>query len=351
MTSTTTRGLSSGGRPTLRQVAAAAGVSRATASRVVNGGHLVSPQAKAAVEAAIDELGFTPHPVARSLARRRTGSVALVVPEPNARILSDPYFATTINGLARELEDSDLQMILLIDRRSGTTDRMSRYLASGHVDGAVIASHHRGDPLNTTVPASGLPVVFIGRPLDVPPGTRYVDVDNHHGARIAVHHLIATGRRRIGTVAGPPDMSAAIDRLEGWRAALAEAELGGGKLRDDAMVHGDFTMEGGRLAAAELLEAHPDLDAIFVASDLMAVGVLRELQARGLRVPSDIAVVGFDDIGVAEHTEPPLTTIVQPVEEMAARAGALLQQLLEEPDSVSTEPVIYEPRLVVRASA
>ncbi|WP_024287523.1 LacI family DNA-binding transcriptional regulator [Cellulomonas sp. KRMCY2] len=330
--------------PTIRQVAAVAGVSRATASRVINGGHLVSDRTRLTVEAAIAQLGFTPNPVARSLATRRTGSVALVVPEPNSRLLTDPFFGGIINGLSLALDDSDLQVVLLIARPGPSTERAARYLTTGGVDGAVIASHHRDDALNRQLVDSGLPCVFIGRPLDVP-NARYVDMDNTLGARMATEHLIASGRRRIGTVAGPPDMTAGIDRLSGWRSAMDAAGLPA-----DAVVYGDFTMRGGAAAVAELIDTHPDVDAVFVASDLMASGALPLLAARGVVVPDDVAVVGFDDIGVAESTSPSLTTVAQPVGEMAARAGLILQAVLAGED-VSTEPVLFEAHLVLRESA
>ena len=330
--------------PTIREVAATAGVSRATASRVINGGHLVSPQAREAVEAAIAQLGFTPNPAARSLATRRTGSVALVVPEPNARLLTDPFFGGIINGLSLALEDNDLQMVLLIARDGPSARRVARYVTTGHVDGAVVASHHRDDALNRQLVESGLPTVFIGRPLDVT-GSHCVDVDNRAGARLATDHLIAQGRRRIGTVAGPVDMTAGLDRLAGWRASLAAAAL-----PDDAVAYGDFTVGGGAAAVARLLATHPDLDALFVASDLMASGVLTHLAARGIRVPQDVAVVGFDDLEVAESTHPPLTTVAQPVTEMAARAGRMLADLLAGV-RVPAEPVLFEARLVRRGSA
>ncbi|MBO1752637.1 LacI family DNA-binding transcriptional regulator [Actinotalea sp. BY-33] len=343
-----TLGVASAGRrvaPTIRQVAALAGVSRATASRAINGGHLVSPQARAAVEAAVAELGFTPNPVARSLATRRTGSVALVLPEPNTRVLTDPFFASTINGMARALEHTDLQLVLLIARQDGWSTRTVRYLTTGHVDGAVVASHHRDDRLNRELVESGLPCVFIGRPLDVPATARYVDTDNDHAAQLATEHLIGLGRTRIGTIAGPADMSAAIDRLSGWRAAMGAAGLA-----QDAVELADFTVEGGGAAMARLIEAHPDLDAVFVASDLMASGAVGELSDRGVRVPEDVAVFGFDDLGVATTTTPALSTMGQPIEDMATRAGQILHALLagEEVEEIS---VMFPARLVLRESA
>lgn len=332
------------GAPTIRQVAALAGVSRATASRVINGGHLVSPEARAAVEAAIAELKFVPNPVARSLATRRTGSVALIVPEPNRRLLSDPFFAGIVDGLSMALEQADLQMVLLIARDGASSRKAAKYAITGHVDGAVVASHHRDDGLNRTLVDSGLPTVFIGRPLDVPVA-RYVDTDNTGGARRATEHLVARGCRRIGTIAGPEDMTAGLDRLVGWREAMTAAGL-----PDDAVEFGDFTARTGADAMARLLDRVPDLDGVFVANDLMASGALLQLSSRGLSVPGDVAVFGFDDIGVAESTDPPLSTVVQPLTDMAARAGALLAALLRD-KPVPEGPVLFPPRLVLRESA
>ena len=332
------------GAPTIRQVAALAGVSRATASRVINGGHLVSPEARQAVEAAIAELKFVPNPVARSLATRRTGSVALIVPEPNRRLLTDPFFAGIVDGLSMALEAEDLQMVLLIARDAASARKAGRYAITGHVDGAVVASHHRDDGLNRALVASGLPTVFIGRPLDVSVA-HYVDTDNTGGARLATSHLVERGCRRIGTIAGPGDMTAGLDRLVGWREAITAAGL-----PDDAVEVGDFTARSGAEAMERLLDRVPDLDAVFVANDLMASGALLQLAARGLSVPDDVAVFGFDDIGVAESTDPPLSTVVQPLADMAARAGALLGALLRD-EPVPAEPVLFSPRLVLRESA
>lgn len=332
------------GAPTIRQVAALAGVSRATASRVINGGHLVSPDTRKAVEAAIAELGFAPNPVARNLANRRTGSVALVVPEPNQRLLTDPFFASIINGISMTLEDSDLQMILLIARPGGRTDRLLEYLTTGHVDGAVVASHHSDDSMNVQLAAAGLPCVYIGRPLDLD-DAHYVDMDNTLGARLATEHLVTAGRRRIATITGPATMAPGLDRLTGWREALAAAGLPA-----DAIAEGDFTTRGGHAAMERLLATVPDVDAVFAASDLMASGAVAALHARSRRVPDDVAVFGFDDLGVAETVDPPLSTVRHPVTEMAARAGALLVALLAGED-IGTEPVLFTPRLVLRESA
>lgn len=330
--------------PTLEQVAERAGVSRSTASRAINGGLRVSPEAMESVAAAVAALGYTPNRAARSLVTRRTDSVALVVPEPDERVLSDPFFAGVLNGVSTPLARSDLQLLLII-ARPGESERTARYLRAGHVDGAIVVSHHRDDVIDQALAGSALPTVFIGRPLTGGDAAAVVDTDNVRGGRIATEHLIGLGRRRIGTIAGPADMSAGIDRLAGWRGALADAGL-----PDDAVVTGDFTVDGGATAARELLARHPDLDAVFIASDLMAAGALPELADAGRSVPGDVAVVGYDNSGLATTTKPNLTTVTQPVIAMARAAGEELVAQLQGRAPRGTAQ-IFEPELVVRGSA
>lgn len=329
--------------PTLEEVAARAGVSRSTASRAINGGLRVSPETMASVEAAVAELGYLPNRAARSLVTRRTDTIALVVPEPDERVLTDPFFAGTLSGVSAALVDSDIQMVLVI-ARPGQSQRTVRYLRSGHVDGAVVVSHHRDDSLDQELATMHLPNVFVGRPLGGS-GLQYVDVDNVAGGRVATQCLIDLGRRRIATIAGPQDMSPGVDRLAGWRAALA-----GAGLPADAVGYGDFTIAGGAAAARQLLLEHPDLDGLFVASDLMASGALVALAEAGRAVPGDVAVVGYDNSAIAASTTPPLTSVVQPVVAMARAAGLLLLDQLQGADG-STTPTIFTPELVVRASA
>ncbi len=331
--------------PTLEEVAERAGVSRSTTSRAINGGLRVSPEAQASVDAAVADLGYIPNRAARSLVTRRTDSVALVVPEPDERVLSDPFFASTIQGLNAALRDTDLQLVLVMARPEEIAVRTLRYLRGGHVDGAVVVSHHRNDVLADALHRSGLPTVFVGRPFGGGHHVHYVDVDNTGGGRMATEHLLRIGRHRIGTIAGPQDMSAGLDRLAGWSAALGEVGLA-----TDAVAYGDFTTTGGAAAAAQLLAQHPDIDALFVASDLMAAGALSALAGAGRLVPGDVAVVGYDNLGAASTTSPPLTTIVNPVVAMARTAGEMLIDLLTGKE-VDQAPVIFAPELVVRLSA
>jgi len=329
--------------PTLEQVAERAGVSRSTASRAINGGLRVSPEALAAVENAVADLGYTPNRAARSLVTKRTDSIALVVPEPDERVLSDPFFAGTLNGLSTALADSELQLVLVI-ARPGDSARTIRYLRNGHVDGAIVVSHHRDDELDHALQLSRLPNVFVGRPLSADCDSEYVDTDNVAGGRIATQHLINLGRRRIATIAGPLDMSAGIDRLAGWREAVRAAGL-----PEDAVVHGDFTIASGAAAAQRLIAAYPDIDAIFVASDLMAAGAMGVLAEHGREIPRDVAIVGYDNVALATSTAPPLTTVIQPVVAMARAAGARLLDQLS--GGAPREPLIFAPELVIRLSA
>lgn len=299
-----------------------------------------------AIEHAIAELGYEPNRAARSLVTRRTGSVALVVPETGGKFVSDPFLTGALQGVTAGLAGSEFQLVLLIAQQAGDTDRLLRYLRAGHVDGALVMSHHREDHLPRELVRMGLPQVLVGRPLekngaDVP----YVDSDNVGGGREAAEYLVKRGARRIATIAGPQDMPPGLDRLNGWRSALHEADL-----PDEAVAYGDFTAEGGLSAMTELLLRRPDVDAVFVANDLMATGALRVLREAGRAVPGDVAVVGFDDSPFAPTTDPPLTTVRQDTEQLGHRmADLLLDQLRGGEPKTGGE--ILPTQLVIRASA
>jgi DNA-binding LacI/PurR family transcriptional regulator len=328
-------------RPTLEAVAARAGVSRATVSRVVNGSATVTPEIRDAVLRAIDQLGYVPNPAARSLVTRRTGSIGLVISEPPSRVFSDdPFFAVVARTVGQELADAGKQVVLLPASSPAGHARVERHVAGGHVDGVILVSMHGSDPLPAALARTDVPVVSHGRPIAAVP-LPYCDCDNVGGARSAVRHLLERGRRRIAAITGPPDMSAALDRMTGYREVLS-----GGDRRSLAAI-GDFTRASGAAAMRQLLEDDPGLDAVFAASDLMAIGALHALRQAGRRVPDDVAVVGFDDIEAARFTDPPLTTVRQPVAEVAR---AVVRRLLGPADERAAEPLILPTELVVRDS-
>lgn len=349
----------SGGRPTLDEVAALAGVGRGTVSRVVNGSPQVSPAARAAVERAIVKLGYVPNRAARSLVTRRTDSVALVVSESEARVFGEPFFAGIVRGISSGLLETSLQLWLAMAQSPAERERVESHLTNQHVDGVLLLSMHDADPLPSLLRERGLPFVLGGRPARMMSAQAlrgygdgdqdsvwFVDPDNVSGARQAVAHLFASGRRRIAHVAGPQDMGVGLARLTGYRDACAEVGL---PVDETLIQYGDFSEPSGVAAMRQLLAIRPDLDAVFVASDLMAAGALRALREAGRRVPADVAVVGFEDSAVARQTDPPLTTVHQPVEEMGRQMARLLVSRIRGEERARPY-VLLETHLVVRQS-
>ncbi|MBT9254873.1 LacI family transcriptional regulator [Phycicoccus sp. MAQZ13P-2] len=312
-------------RPTLEQVAARAGVSRATVSRVVNGSPTVEEAMAERVRAAVDELGYVPNPAARALMTRRADAVTLVAAEATSRVFGDPFFAAVARGASQELARSGLHMVLSMVQTDEDLDRLAGFLRGGHVDGALVISEHGDHDVVGLVEGCGITVVAGGRPVAEHPGVGHVDHDNVEGGRLAARHLLGSGRRCIATVAGPQDMTAGTDRLAGFREALGEAF-------DEELVEiGDFTTTGGALATSVLLQRRPDVDGLFVANDLMALGALTALRDAGRSVPGDVGVIGFDDADVAAVAAPPLTTVRQRTETQGRLMAQLLLQRLGRP--------------------
>ena len=330
-------------RPTLEQVAELSGFSRATVSRVVNGTRRVAPEIQEVVQKAIAELHYVPNPAARSLATQRTDCYAFVITEAESRFFSDDeFFPRLVKGLADELERSGKQLILMLAHDPSSYARIEKYALAGHLDGVILGSMHGADPLPRELARVGVPVVVSGRPLgehDVP----YVDVDHRSAVREAVNYLLDSGRRSIATIAGPQDMVGGIERLDGYREALKAAQM------LPVTAYGDFTRASGAQAMRELLDHETRIDAVFVASDLMADGAMRVIREAGLRIPEDIAVVGFDDIELAPFSEPPLTTVHQPVAELGAELARKVMAL--QAGKEVEKATIVPTRLVRRASA
>jgi DNA-binding LacI/PurR family transcriptional regulator len=341
----------SAGRPTLDEVAALAGVGRGTVSRVVNGSPQVSDSARAAVQSAIEKLGYVPNRAARALVTQRTDSVALVVSESEERVFGEPFFAGIIRGINSVLLETPMQLWLAMAQSKRERERVEHHLTPQHVDGVLLMSLHGADDLPSLLAERGLPVVICGRPGDSVPrleeGLTCVDADNAGGARAAVKHLLAQGRSKVAAIAGPQDMSAGVERLQGYRQAMGERNRRAG---DSLIAYGDFSEASGASAMRTLLDRHPDIDGVFCASDLMAVGAMRTLREFGRRIPADVAVVGFEDSVLARQTDPPLTTVHQPVEAMGREMARLLVTHIRG-DEVPEPLVVLDTHLVVRASA
>ncbi|MFH9660766.1 LacI family DNA-binding transcriptional regulator [Streptomyces sp. NPDC017248] len=333
-------------RPTLNAVAALAGVGRGTVSRVINGSPKVSDRSRAAVEQAIAELGYVPNRAARSLATRRTDSVALVVPDAQSRLFSEPYFSEIILGVSAGLASAGMQLLLVLTGDETEHARLAGYLAAQRVDGVLLMAVHADDTLPDRLAELAVPTVLAGRRSDRE-RLGHVRSDNRGGARLAVRHLLAGGRRCVATITGPMDMDVARARLDGYREALREA---GVAVEEELIAAGDFTEQGGRAAMRELLARRPDLDAVFAASDVMASGAVLELRAAGRRIPGDVALVGFDDSIVARHIDPPLTSVRQPLADMGrTMASLLLEEIAQR--GTGQRGVVLPTELVVRESA
>ncbi|MEV8098739.1 LacI family DNA-binding transcriptional regulator [Kitasatospora sp. NPDC085879] len=331
--------------PTIHDVAAVAGVSRGTVSRVLQGGHNVSPASREAVEAAIDKLGYVVNRAARSLVTQRSGSVAFLLTEPQERFFEDPNFTTLLRGCTQALAAHDIPLLLMTAGDEAERRRVTRYLAAGHVDGVLLVSSHRGNPMIEHLREAGIPMVCCGKPLGQRGRVSYVAADDREGAKDMVRHLAESGRTRIATVAGPQDTPGGVERLLGYREVLDEYGL----RHDERLVaYGDYTRAGGEAATAALLDAAPDLDALFVASDLMADGALTALDRAGRTVPEDVAVGGFDDSPAALTTRPPLTTVRQPWDRISSE---MVRLLLAQIAGETAPTVILPTELVVRGSA
>lgn len=332
--------------PTLEQVAALAGVGRGTASRVINGSAHVSERSRRAVEAAVAELRYIPNAAARTLKTRRTDAVALVIAESEDRIFSEPFFAGVVRGISKGASGAGKQLVLLISQAGARSAQLERYLSPHHVDGVLLLSLHDDDLLPEVIRSRSLPMVVGGRGAETA-GAPWVDVDNEHGAALAAGLLVETGCQVIGTITGPLDMAAGRDRFLGFKGALQAA---GHTLDDDLVACGDFSQVSGSRAMAQLLRRRPDIDAVFCANDPMAAAALQVLRDAGRRVPEEVSVVGFDDSPLALTTQPSLTTVRQPPEEMGRAMVELLLAQLERPDAALADPRVLDTSLVERGS-
>jgi LacI family transcriptional regulator len=329
---------------TMRDVARAAGTSVATVSHVLNETRFVSPELRARVEEALRALEYRPDDTARSLRRRSTHTIGLLVPDN-----SNPFFAS----LARRIEDEAFRAgyTTFLGNSNEQRERELEYLEtllSKRVDALIIAATRRDDgALQEVLRRFTGPVVFIDRAVELC-GRDAVVFDNEGGGRLVAEHLLALGHRELACIGGPPDVPPTAARLAGFLQALAEA---GVRPEAGRVVHGDFRYDGGAAAARSLLSQSPGFTALFVVNDLMAAGAVEALLASGQRVPDAISVVGYDDALPARLGSPQLTTVRQPVEAMVEHAVGRLLARLRSDEALPTERLVLPVELVVRGSS
>jgi LacI family transcriptional regulator len=323
----------------LEEIARLAGVSRSTVSRVVNGDHRVSALARERVEEVIRVHNYHPNAAARSLASKRTRLIGLLIPQAIGSLFRDPFFPVLIQGIAEACNETDYILTMLMedsDQRLASHRVYERVIRGRHIDGMMIASSVVEDPIVARLQESGFPFILIGRHPRLQ--VSWVDVDNRGGAEIGVAHLLEHGRRRIAMIAGPRNMIATIDRYAGYVTALGSAGL---LPEPELTVYSDFTRRGGYRAMQEIL-ANPNglPDAVFAASDAMASGALQALRDGGLRVPEDVAMMGFDGFEDTLVSLPILSTVVQPAVDEGRLAVQTLLELVEFPERAPIQRIL-----------
>jgi DNA-binding LacI/PurR family transcriptional regulator len=331
-------------RATSADVAARAGVSRTTVSFVLNArtDAGISPGTWRRIEEAARDLGYHPHGPARALAGGASLTIGLVLRQSAEQVAADALLAETLWGIAAEARTGGYRVLL--EPLSPDGGRYSDLLLSERVDGLIVSGPRVDDEELAALVADGFPIILQGSLPNVPAPS--VDIDNRAGARAAVEHLLGLGHRRIGCITNAPlAYTAAENRLAGYRDALAAA---GVAFDADLVAEGAFDAASGHAAMTSLLDRPDQLTALFVASDIVAFGALRALREAGRRVPADVSVVGFDDIPLARHFDPPLTTIRLPANALGAAAGrALIDRLAGRPTS---ERTLLPTELIVRES-
>ncbi len=330
------------GTATLETVGELAGVSRSTVSRVINKSPGVSEQAIAAVHKAIAELGYVTNHAAKNLATRRALAVTVLVPEDMDRFFGDPFFGSIMRGIESEIEGTDLVLNMAV-ASEGSLEKTIDYLAGGQTNGILVFSHHSSHRLIAQL-ESRVPIVYGGKPIGDPEGKMYVDIDNVEAGRKAGRYLVKRGCERVAVIGGPADMPSAVEREAGV------LEITGAADKQGPIEPADYSSEGGRRAAVRLLRSGVPFDGLFAANDLMARAAVRVFIQAGLRVPEDVAVVGFDDSKAAVTDHPHLTTVRQDV---ALQGKWMARLLLQQLDGTDTGPraVILPTELVVRESA
>ena len=325
---------------TLDDLAALSGVSRATVSRVINGGP-VSDATRQRVLAVLEHTNYRPNAAARTLASGRSGVVGVVIHVDPHLLFQDPYFSQLLQGMTDALAEQAVGMMLWLGNRS-KEETLDHVLGMGLVDGVIATAYTIDDPLVDGLLASTMPTVLIGHRRNERTAS-YVDVDHIQAADTMTSHLAKIGRRRIAHITGRRGTVAGEDRIAGYQRAMERAGLS----TEGLIVDGDFNKECGSIAAFQLLDRQ--VDAIFCANDATAMGALESIRSRGLCVPDDVALAGFDDLEFTAHLEPPLTTIRQGVRQQGEEAAQTLFQLLQDPGG-GPRRVILPTELVIRQS-
>lgn len=325
----------------IKQVARRAGVSTATVSHVINKSTYVTPETTRKVEDAVRELGYSPSPIARGMKSKKTKTIGLMIDS-----VSSPFFAEVAKGVEIAAHLYGYNTILC--NLSYDSPKESTYvtmLRQRWVDGVIYSGMGKNMKEILSLAEQKIPVVVVDKPIKGVPFSSVI-IDNEKGAYEATHHLVELGHKRIAHITGLRELPNTPYRQQGYKKCLLEAGL---SYEEQLAVRGDYTAEGGYQAVPKLLALGERPTAIFADNDLMAIGAIRALQDRGLRVPEDVAVIGFDDIPVAAFMEPPLSTIRQPMHEMGKLGLEILVKTLKG-EITELQEIILDTKLIVRSS-
>ena len=332
-------------RVTIKEVAQAAGVSTQTVSRVVNGRPDVSPETRQHVQEIIDQLGYQPSKIARSLIQGQSYSLGVI--SSSIGLYGPSLVLQGIQEAAVE-EGYSLMLHILPDPEVYEVKNLLREILSYHVDGILWAMPEIGqnrDWIQQELPNLPVPIAFLN--VQPRPNLTTVVIDNRTGGRLATRHLLEQGRQNIGIITGPMSWWEARQRELGWREELV---ANGRSVDESYITHGDWTPSSGERSIRMLLDWHPEMDAVFACNDQMALGAMKVARQMGRRIPEDLAIVGFDDIPEAPYFFPALTTIHQDLSEMGREGVKQLICMINNPEKSSTDPIRLQPELIVRES-
>lgn len=305
---------------TIRDVAREAGVSIATVSRFLNNNTFVSEDKEKKIQEVMDRLNFIPNEIARGLAKKKTNTIALIIPD-----ITNPFFPELVVAIEEIAKQKGYSLILVNSPEKDLQDEgFWRSFQNRYIDGLILASFEFNQVILQEIEGLHIPFVRIDRAADEV-STNSIGVDHYHGAQLVVEHLVEIGCKKIAHISGPASFLPAIQRMKGFMNGVKKYYPN----EEVLMIEGDFTLESGKQLTDTLMKEHPSVDGIFLANDLMAIGALKALKARNLNVPKDIAIIGYDGIKLTEMVEPEISTIEQPIYNIGVAATNALIHLIE----------------------
>lgn len=329
---------------TMKDIAEEAGVSKSTVSRALADDPRVNEDTKERIREIAKKLKYHPHKAAQALANKNTNVIGIVFPQ-FPRSIADPFFLEFLQGIG-EIATLNGYSLTLHNEDFYQDNKLDEIFHKHNLDGIILTEPKINDPRISYFNKEEIPFVFLGNPMG-DSDVHWVETDNQIGAYQAVNYLINTGHKKIATITGSLDLVAGQFRLQGYKDALKEKGL---EINEDFIVNADFTQDGAYQGAKKLLSISREFTAIFAANDIMAIGALKAIKEIGLKIPDDVAIMGYDGIQLGEFVEPPLTTIYHSAEKMGQITMELLLKILQG-KNIKEKHILIPPELLIRGSA